>query len=814
MTRHRHLPSDHYLRTFARRQRPSATAMLVLDALAAVCPECGRTLELLAGERDRLPDALRTLDRRPGEIGAAPVDADPPATARELDRLADEVARLRRQRRRWKLDLWELGRLPRKGRRARVEEARSRFSSAGLAELLTETAGELLASDPAEAASLAALTPSVLGRVPREETEPWALTLIVRAGARHLDALRRGGELDAAERTLRRLHAHLAAHPDPPPELAAEVAAREAFLLVDRQRPDEADERLQRAARGFRTAGDGGAEAAVALRRAILRLDRGRRDTALEVFERVTARLRADDPQALRIVAVSGLVVCLCDAARGEEAERLLATHVEAFEDGGELLAGALYRGLEAQVHSALGRTDRAAAALAACRTAHRALERRYAGPLAAIRRIAEDLPLPSRTAGGAPAAGRPDPRLPDDSPHLPLDACLAVCRGELHPAPLLRRAHRHLLDLCPGCRAEWEAARAAAPDAELFAGPSLHPPGLRPLPADPRRLLAADVESREELLSRLRLERRRAREDLALLQADPPWERPVRCAAARTRFASPALAELLIEAARTALPGDPDEAASLAGLVSEVLGDVPGRDTAWWHELSARAEGELARAEAAVRRTAGRTREAEELLDRAVRAYRDAGDEAGEAGSSADLSRLLREDGRAEEALARLERAAALVPAAGEPTAALEILLRRAGCLCDLGRIDAADRLLAAHRELAVEAAGFRDAAVLCGLRGRIELGRGRRDLAAEAFEAGRSGHLTDVRTFDALLATLDLARTRLREGRAAELARLAADGAPLGREAGADRECLAAFALQYPAGTESRRRDSGAPG
>ena len=813
MTGHRHLPSEHYIRTLTGRQRPSATAMLVLDAVASICPHCRRTFELLAGERDRLPGALLALDRRPGEIGATAPGADPPALATPVRDVAEEVARLRRERRRWKLDLWELRRLPRPRRRARVEDARTRFSAAGLAELLAETAGELLTAEPEEAASLASLVGRVLARVPREETEAWALSLILRASARGADARRRTGDLAGAERVFRRLRAELAAHPDAAPDLVAEAAAREAYLLLDLGRPAEAEERLERAALLFREAGDRGGAAAVSSRRAILLLALERPEAALAIFDEVTARLEREDPPALWIGAVAGRIACLCAAGRGDEAERLLAAHPDVFENDGELLAGALYRGLEARVHAARGRRDRAAAALAACRAAHRTLGRSYGGVLAAIRRIVEEIPLPSPLAPGspprAPAEGdRPDPDAAERSAHLPLDACLGVCRGDLHPAALLQRAHEHLLEVCAGCRAEWGKARAAEPDGELFAGPPLHPPGLRALPSDPRRLLAEDVAGREALLSRLRLERRRAREDLGLLLSDPPWERPLRCEVARTRFASPALAELLVEAARAALSGDPAEAASLAELVPAVLGDVPGRETAWWQALAVRGEAELGRAEAALRLARGRTKEAEALLRRAVGAFRGVRDAVGERRALADLARLLRGRARSGEALRRLDRAAALLDAGAEPAARLEILLARARCLCDLGRCDEADPLLEAHRALLGEAGVAEAVTAACGLRGRIALGRGRKEIAAEAFEACRSGHLAGVRTFEALLATLDLARVHLPAARAGELDRLAAGAAPPpdGRAAA---ETLVAFALCHPTHSPSAGSD-----
>jgi len=176
---------------------------------------------------------------------------------------------------------------------------------------------------------------------------------------------------------------------------------------------------------------------------------------------------------------------------------------------------------------------------------------------------------------------------------HLSLDASLSVCRGELSPAHLLREAHRHLVEECPDCRREWSAAREATGAETLF--PLRSSPGaggLRPLPAERWRWRPSDLTARLELLSRLREERRRARADLARLLRQTPAGRQETFRTARTRFASPALAEMLLEASRERLPSDTADAANLAGLVPEVLARMPRRqqDAEWARTLAAQA--------------------------------------------------------------------------------------------------------------------------------------------------------------------------------------------------------------------------------
>lgn len=185
---------------------------------------------------------------------------------------------------------------------------------------------------------------------------------------------------------------------------------------------------------------------------------------------------------------------------------------------------------------------------------------------------------------------------------HLNLEACLAVCRGEMSPALLLRSLHEHLIEECPDCRREWLAAVEQTGVAELF---PLRSPmaraGLRPLPADPRLISLADVEAREALLSRLLLERRDARKDLAKLLDEIPAERRRRIARSKTRYRSPALAEMLVEESRSRESTDPADAADLARLAKVVLDRVPDdRRAAWKADLEILYElGEAREAEA-----------------------------------------------------------------------------------------------------------------------------------------------------------------------------------------------------------------------
>jgi len=183
---------------------------------------------------------------------------------------------------------------------------------------------------------------------------------------------------------------------------------------------------------------------------------------------------------------------------------------------------------------------------------------------------------------------------------HLSLDTCLSACRGDLSPGRLLRAAHEHLVEQCPACRREWDVARQATGAEELFPVRRRRPAGaVRPLPKERWRWTPADLTDRLALLSRLREERRRARADLARLLRSTPERRRRAFRFARTRLASPALAEMLLEASRERLRSDPADAADLAGLVAAVLARMPRKrqEADWARDLDARASAQRAEA-------------------------------------------------------------------------------------------------------------------------------------------------------------------------------------------------------------------------
>jgi len=421
---------------------------------------------------------------------------------------------------------------------------------------------------------------------------------------------------------------------------------------------------------------------------------------------------------------------------------------------------------------------------------------------------------------------------------HLSVEGCLCACRGELSSSLLLRSAHEHLLELCPACRREWEAAGRAGGADDLFPSPVPRRSGaLRPLPRERWRWRPSDLTARVELLGRLREERRRARADLARLLPLTAEDRQRAFRNARTRLASPALAEMLLTASRERVRADPEDSADLAGLVHAVIARMPRsrQEAPWARNLDVRAiahranalriagdlvaadqgfaavreklasgplddlaiEAEIASLEVSLRFDQRNLLSAETLLDRVQELLERVGDASGRVRAQVHRASVVYESGRPLEALRLLEEAVVHLDPVRDRYLFVSTVTARVIWYCNLGNWEKAQTLLGTHRRL-YDATDDRHAeAVLANLDGRIALCRERYDEAAEAFIASRDLCLVLGRTYDAALSALDLACTYLEGGRTDELRRLAAGLVPSFRARGVAREALAALRL-----------------
>lgn len=413
------------------------------------------------------------------------------------------------------------------------------------------------------------------------------------------------------------------------------------------------------------------------------------------------------------------------------------------------------------------------------------------------------------------------------------------LLQGKLDPATFLQAAHQHLVSRCDPCRVEWEAARDLEGSDHLpFAAPRPSPaPGPSPdLPESRYHLSVEEIDARVELLSELRLERRLARKDLNILLDVPPSERGARIDIARSRFQSPALAEMLVEESRRRVRDDPGEAEELAALADRVLHRSPGGPAtphgrallarALAHRANAlRVGGDLAAADrwfatlqrdldrrplgndevmaevwslmASLRIEQRQLSQAQTLLAHASAAYGMVKHSTALMKTKIKMAGLYVDIGEPERALSLLRAVRDHLDRDGQARLFFCALNTEVWALAELHRFDEAEEILDRHDHLWERDDNPKDRATLLQLRGRIAAGRGRFAEARDLLE--RSCHLLLDLGLVHLAAdlALDLALLLLDAGRTAELEDLATDLVAVFRAHGVERETLAGLAL-----------------
>ena len=339
---------------------------------------------------------------------------------------------------------------------------------------------------------------------------------------------------------------------------------------------------------------------------------------------------------------------------------------------------------------------------------------------------------------------------------------------------------------------------------------------GARRGEVDYTAVIAAAAAKTVEVAERLGKERAGARAELRrLLRLQPAGRRRV-LERATARFRSPALVELLIEAARMALAGAPARAVELLTLAEEVTrrvspdvygpafcsalavraqaqlanavrvtGDLTAAE-AQWRRIHARiaaeplgdvdAEAEVASLEASLRLDQGRFDLAERLLGRARRRFRATRDRQGLAKTLIKLGIAKRVQGEPEAAMPLLREAGGLVSPADSPRLSFAVVGNLALCLCDLRQFTAAATLVDANRPLCEHVLDQEASLLWSRLEGRISRGLGEFEIAERLFLAARDGYLERRQPFSAALVSLDLIELYLEEARTAEAKCLAA--------------------------------------
>ena len=198
--------------------------------LLELCSECGSEWKAAGRDASELAPELAPFPIAPRpSLPPAPLPADDDEIGLAgLDDRRDHYSTVLLNRRRAQEDLDRLLALPAAERLPCIENAQSRYRSRALADQLIEASRARARTDPAEAASLAALVPAVLRWMPEPGPGPWVRILLARAQAHRADALRRSGDLDRAEELFDELRRELDARPLADPAAGEEIAALEA----------------------------------------------------------------------------------------------------------------------------------------------------------------------------------------------------------------------------------------------------------------------------------------------------------------------------------------------------------------------------------------------------------------------------------------------------------------------------------------------------------------------------------------------------------------------------------------------------------
>lgn len=409
---------------------------------------------------------------------------------------------------------------------------------------------------------------------------------------------------------------------------------------------------------------------------------------------------------------------------------------------------------------------------------------------------------------------------------HLTRELLWAVSRGELPPSVVTQIGMQHLMSLCPACRKEINAFQK-----ERRSG-AASPQALQMLPM----LL-------EEQLPRIEKEQRGAARDLADLLALSREERVQRVERARNRFRSAALIRLLLRESRKRIQEDSDEAFHLAALARRVAQCNPQMPHSF--DLIALATAHMANAcragddvqqaeehfgharyvithhgvtdteilarvdhlEGSLRMDQRQFARAEELLTRSAMLYRLSGDKVETSRVLTTLGLMYLHQGELTSAIETTTAALRGLQGSSEPRLYLCARFNLARCLAEDGQYQDATDLLAADEDLYREFPEAWTQLRLAWLQGKIAAGLGRSEEAEKIFLEVRDGFIAQGIGYDAAMVSIeDLALLYLREGRVADVKRLAEEIYPIFEAQDVHREAIAALRLFQEAAREEQ--------
>lgn len=207
--------------------------------------------------------------------------------------------------------------------------------------------------------------------------------------------------------------------------------------------------------------------------------------------------------------------------------------------------------------------------------------------------------------------------------------------------------------------------------------------------------------------------------------------------------------------------------------------------------------EAEILGFRASLRNTQGRFDEAARLLDRSYELYREAGDRHQQGRTLILKGMVLGDGGKLREAIRVLRRGLARIDTGQEPRLALAARHNLIWFLNDLGRHADALAALEQSRPLYLEVGSRMHLVRLRWLEGRIFLGLVRLDAAERSLALAREAFLEQEISFDAALASLDLAMVHARRGDASAVKRIVSEIVPVFQACQVHPEAIAALLL-----------------
>jgi len=286
------------------------------------------------------------------------------------EELAEQEVRLkefRKERRSARRDVKELLQLAPDARRARIENARSRFRSQVFVELLLEEARIQVRQDVKTSIDLASLVPVAVHWMAGAVAPDWAFRITCMASAVKANAVRISGEMAVADQCFSDLRRRIRRNPVLRSADLAEITTGEAALRYEQRKYDDAERLLDKAILHHRLAGNTRGLAQALILQGQVHSARQVFDQANRCYAKVVALLEPEEEPFLVQCAVTGQVNCLCGLGDYDGAEELLDAHRGLYQ-GNDRYRTAALRGLEGEIAIGRGLWATAAASYTECR--------------------------------------------------------------------------------------------------------------------------------------------------------------------------------------------------------------------------------------------------------------------------------------------------------------------------------------------------------------------------------------------------------------------------------------------------------------